>query len=85
MYAKTTDNLEAWSYGVKANYLLDTFNQLIDRGRKGECPADWGLMHLAEVYMELGHEDEARGLMAQALDIRPGLSLASFRQGEKLN
>ena len=26
-YAKTTDNLEAWSYGVKANELLDRFNK----------------------------------------------------------
>jgi adenylate cyclase len=26
-YAKTTDNLEAWSYGVKGNYLLDKFNK----------------------------------------------------------
>jgi len=26
-YAKTTDNLEVWSYGVKANELLDRFNK----------------------------------------------------------
>jgi len=26
-YAKTTDNLEAWSYGVKGNCLLDKFNK----------------------------------------------------------
>ncbi|NIO04019.1 MAG: tetratricopeptide repeat protein [Proteobacteria bacterium] len=26
-YAKSTDNLEAWSYGVKGNYLLDRFNK----------------------------------------------------------
>jgi len=26
-YSKTTDNLEAWSYGVKANELLDRFNK----------------------------------------------------------
>ena len=26
-YAKTTDNLEAWSYGVKGNDLLDKFNK----------------------------------------------------------
>jgi adenylate cyclase len=26
-YAKTTDNLEAWSYGVRGNYLLDKFNK----------------------------------------------------------
>ena len=26
-YAKSTDNLEAWSYGVKANELLDKFNK----------------------------------------------------------
>jgi adenylate cyclase len=27
VYAKSTDNLEAWSYGVKANYLLDHFKK----------------------------------------------------------
>jgi len=27
VYAKSTDNLEAWSYGVKGNYLLDKFNK----------------------------------------------------------
>lgn len=27
MYARSTDNLEAWSYGVKGNYFLDRFNE----------------------------------------------------------
>jgi adenylate cyclase len=27
VYSKYTDNLEAWSYGVKGNYLLDRFNK----------------------------------------------------------
>jgi adenylate cyclase len=27
VYARSTDNLEAWSYGVKGNYLLDRFNR----------------------------------------------------------
>ena len=27
VYAKSTDNLEAWSYGVRGNYLLDKFNK----------------------------------------------------------
>ena len=72
------------SYAFLRRYeeAMQAFNQLIDRGRKGECPRDWGLMHLAEVYAEQGLKDEARALMAQALDIRPGLSSASFQQGQ---
>jgi len=27
VYARSTDNLEAWSYGVRGNYLLDRFNK----------------------------------------------------------
>lgn len=64
------------SYAFLGRYeeAMDAFNQLIDLGRKGECPADWGLIHWAEVYAQPGREDEARTLMTQVLDIKPGLS-----------
>ena len=61
---------------------ITAFNQLHDRGQRGECAADLGLTHLARVYAEFGEENEARALMAAALKINPTLSLESFKQGQ---
>jgi adenylate cyclase len=61
---------------------MATCNQLYDRSRKGEYPAEWGLIYLAKVYIELGRKDEARALMAEALKINPSLSSESFKQGQ---
>ncbi len=61
---------------------IATCNQLYDRDQKGECPADWGPTHLAGIYAELGREDEARALIAEALKINPSLSLESFKGGQ---
>ena len=61
---------------------IATCNQLYDRSLKGEYLPDWGLLYLAMVYAEFEREDEARNLMAQALEINPGLSLAYFKQGQ---
>ncbi len=61
---------------------IETFDQLYDRGRRGEYPAEWGLIYLARVYAELGREDEARALMAEALKIDPSLSSESFKEGQ---
>jgi len=58
------------------------FDQLHDRGRRGECPADWGLIHLARVNAESGKKDEARTFMAAALKMNPALSLDSFKKGQ---
>ena len=61
---------------------IATCNQLYDRSLKGEYLSDWGLLYLARVYAEFGSADEARELMAQALKINPGLTLAYFKQGQ---
>jgi adenylate cyclase len=61
---------------------IATCNQLYDRSLKGEYLPDWGLLYLAMVYAEFDRENEARNLMAQALKINPGLSLAYFKQGQ---
>jgi tetratricopeptide (TPR) repeat protein len=72
------------SYSLLERYqeAIATVNQLYDRSRKGEYPAEWGLLYLAKVHAELGREDEARELMAQALEINPGLSSEVFKQGQ---
>ena len=61
---------------------IATCNQLYDRSLKGEYLPDWGLLYLAMVYAEFDRENEGRNLMAQALKINPGLSLAYFKQGQ---
>ncbi len=72
------------SYAFMGRYeeATATFKQLYDRGRRGEYPAEWGLIYLARVYVELGREDEARALMAEALKIDPSLSSESFKEGQ---
>jgi hypothetical protein len=57
------------NYGFIRRYeeALQAFNQLIDCGRKGECPLDWGLMHLAGVYAE------------QDREVRPGRRWLQFQ------
>jgi adenylate cyclase len=57
---------------------IAAFNQLDERCGKGECPPFWGVLGLARTYAELGKDEEARDYVAQALQIRPGLSLEKF-------
>jgi len=55
---------------------------LCDRGRNGDYPEEWALLHLAGLCAGLGRQDEARSLIAQALKITPALSSAFFRQSQ---
>jgi adenylate cyclase len=74
----------ARSHAFRGRYkeAIATGNQLYDRSRRGEYPEEWALTHLAGLYVALGRQDEARALMAEALKINPGLSLAFFKQSQ---
>ena len=62
---------------------IATFDQLLDRcRRRGEYPIDWGLAHLAVIYIEVGRKEEAGDLITEALRINPSLSLESFKKGQ---
>ena len=54
---------------------LTVYNQLLDRSRKGEFPILGAHVYLADIYAELGKEDEARTHAAQVIKIKPGFSL----------
>jgi adenylate cyclase len=54
---------------------LTVYNQLLDRSRKGEFPILGAHLFLADIYAELGNEDEARTHAAEVLKIEPGFSL----------
>jgi TolB-like protein/class 3 adenylate cyclase/Flp pilus assembly protein TadD len=56
-------------------------NQRLDRCRKGECPIWRPLAMSAMANAKLGRVDEARKLMAEALESNPKLSLAFYRRG----
>jgi tetratricopeptide (TPR) repeat protein len=72
----------ARSYAFRGRYdeAIATSKQLYDRGRIGDYPEEWALIHLAGLYVAVDKEDEARDLVAQALKINPSLSLAFFKQ-----
>jgi adenylate cyclase len=72
------------SYAFIGRYeeAIATCNKLYDRGQRGEYPAEWGLVYLAGVHVELGREYEARAFMLEALKINPELSLKSFEKGQ---
>jgi len=72
----------ARSYAFKGRYeeAIATSSQLYDRSRTGDYPQEWALLHLAGLYVAVGRQDEARSLVAEALKINPGLSLAFFKQ-----
>ena len=59
---------------------LTVYKQLIDRARKGEFPILIAHIYMAEVYMELGREKEARTHAAEALKLDPKLSLEQPRK-----
>jgi TolB-like protein/Flp pilus assembly protein TadD len=54
---------------------LTVYKQLLDRSRKGEFPSLSAHLFLADVYAELGREEEARTHAAEVLRMRPGFSL----------
>ena len=74
----------ARSYAFKGRYekAIATSHQLHDRSRIGDYPEEWALIHLAGFYVAVGRQDEARALMAEALKINPGLSLAFFKESQ---
>ena len=71
---------QAYIFTRRYEEAIATFNLLLDRCRKGDCPTWWGLSGMAQVNAELGKLEEARTLMAEALEINPKLSLARSRR-----
>jgi adenylate cyclase len=69
-------------YQFAGNYeeAIATYNQLLDRCRKGECPTWWALSGLARVNAELGRVEEARIFLAEALESNPRLSLEYYKR-----
>jgi len=74
----------ARSYAFRGRYeeAIATSNQLYDRSRKGDYPEEWALLHLAGLYVASDRQDEAGELVAEAVKINPGLSLAFFEQSQ---
>jgi adenylate cyclase len=72
------------SYAFMGRYeeATATCEKLLERCRTREHPADWGLTHLAGIYIEVGRVEEARDLITEALRINPSLSLESFKRGQ---
>jgi adenylate cyclase len=54
---------------------LTVYKQLLGRSRKGEFPIFPAHLFLADVYAELGREEEARTHAAEVLRLKPGFSL----------
>ena len=54
---------------------LTAYSQLLDRSRKGEYPIIGAHLFLAEVYIELGREEEAQTRAVEVLRIAPKFSL----------
>ena len=54
---------------------LTVYKQLLGRSRKGEFPSLTPHLYLADVYAELGREEEARTHAAEVLRISPNFSL----------
>jgi adenylate cyclase len=59
---------------------LTVYKQLLDRSRKGEFPILRSHIYMAEVYMELGREKEARAHTAEVLKLDPKSSLERPRK-----
>jgi adenylate cyclase len=72
----------ARSYAFLGRYeeAIATSRQLYERGRTGDYPEEWALIHLAGLYVAVGREDEASDLVAEALKINSGVSLTFFKQ-----
>jgi adenylate cyclase len=54
---------------------LTVYNQLLDRSLKGEFPVVDAHVYLADLYAEIGKEDEARAHAAEIFKMEPGFSL----------
>jgi adenylate cyclase len=54
---------------------LTAYKQLLERSQKGEFPIIGAHLFLAEVYVELNQEEEARAHAAEVLRINPKFSL----------
>jgi len=59
---------------------LTVYNQLLDRSRKGEFGILSAHVFLADIYAELGKENEARNHTAQVIKIEPGFSLKDIQK-----
>lgn len=51
------------------------YNQLLDRSLKGEFPNVVAHVYLADLYAEIGEEDDAKAHAAEIFEIEPGFSL----------
>ena len=65
------------AYRMEGRYedALTVYNQLLDRCLKGEYPVLGAHVHLADLYAEIGKEDQARAHAAEILKIEPEFSL----------
>ena len=59
---------------------LTVYKQLLDRSRKGEFPSLRAHLFLADVYAELGREEEARAEAKELLRVDPTYSLERYRK-----
>jgi TolB-like protein/Flp pilus assembly protein TadD len=58
---------------------LTVYNQLLGRSLKGEFPVVDAHVYLADLYAEIGKEDEARAHAAEIFKMEPGFSLKRIR------
>jgi adenylate cyclase len=71
---------EAYCMTGRYEDALIVYKQLLDRSRKGEFSILGAHIYIAEVYIELGREKEARTHTAEALKLDPKLSLKQPRK-----
>jgi adenylate cyclase len=71
---------EAYRMTGRYEEALTVYKLLLHRARKGEHPILGAHIYMAEVYMELGREKEARAHTAEALKLDPKLSLEQARK-----
>jgi adenylate cyclase len=71
---------EAYRMTGRYEEALTVYKLLLHRSRKGEHPILGAHIYMAEVYMELGREKEARAHTAEALKLDPKLSLEQARK-----
>ena len=66
-------------YGRRYEDALTVYNQLLDRSLKGEFPVVNAHVYLADLYAEIGKEEEARAHAAEIFKIEPGFWLNRIR------
>jgi adenylate cyclase len=73
----------AHSYVMLGRYeeAIETYKQIRERCRRGECPPWWGKVVAIVSNMELGREEEARAQVEEYLRLRPTASLEGMRKG----